>query len=67
MAGLAARKRGRKALPADIQGQQVLELERDNAQLRQRLLQAESIIDVPKKVSFLLGIDPSPLAYAERP
>ncbi len=67
LAGLAARKRGRKALPADIQGQQVLELERENAQLRQRLLQAETIIDVQTKVSFLLGIDPSPLAYAERP
>ncbi len=34
---------------------------------RKDTLQAETIIDVQKKVSCLLGIDPSPLAYAERP
>jgi hypothetical protein len=67
LAGLAARKRGRPAQVPDVHGQRVVELERENAQLRQRLLQAETIIDVQKKVSFLLGIDPSPPAYAERP
>jgi len=55
---LAERKRGRKARVLDTQGQRVLELERENERLRQRLLQAELIIDVQKKVSLLLGIDP---------
>jgi hypothetical protein len=32
------------------------ELERDNERLRHRLAQAETIIDVQKKVSSLLGI-----------
>jgi transposase-like protein len=67
LAGLAARQRGRPAQAPDVRGQRVSELERENAQLRQRLLQAETIIDVQKKVSCLLGIDPSPPAYAERP
>ena len=32
------------------------ELERENQRLRERLAQAETIIDVQKKVSSLLGI-----------
>ena len=43
------------------------ELEREVARLRQRLVQAETIIQVQKKVSLLLGIDPSPLANTGRP
>ena len=43
------------------------ELEREVERLRQRLLQAETIIEVQKKVSLLLGIDPSPLVSAGRP
>jgi transposase-like protein len=66
LAGLAARKRGRPGRVSDVQGQRVTELEQENARLRQRLLQAETIIDVQKKVSLLLGIDPSPPASAER-
>jgi transposase len=67
LAGLAARKRGRPALVPDVHGQRVVELERENAQLRQRLLQAETIIDVQKKVSSLLGINLNPPASAARP
>jgi hypothetical protein len=67
LAGLAARKRGRPAQVPDVQGHRVVELERENERLRQRLLQAETIIDVQKKVSFLLGLDPSPPASAARP
>ena len=59
LAGLAARQRGRPAPVPDVQGQRVVELERENAQLRQRLLQAETIIDVQKK-SCLLGDRPEP-------
>jgi hypothetical protein len=39
----------------------VAELERDKARLERRLKQAETIIEVPKKVSEILGI---PLATA---
>jgi hypothetical protein len=67
LAGLAERKRGRKARVPDAQGQRVAELERENERLRQRLLQAETIIEVQKKVSLLLGIDPSPSPSAGRP
>lgn len=67
LAGLAARPRGRPAPVPDVHGQRVAELERENERLRQRLLQAETIIDVQKKVSCLLGLDPSPPAYADRP
>ena len=45
----------------------VAELECEVERLRQRLVQAETIIEVQKKVSLLLGIDPSPLANAGRP
>ncbi len=67
LAGLAARKRGRPAPVPDVHRQQVAALERENARLRQRLLQAETMIDVQKKVSILLGLDPRPPAYTDRP
>jgi transposase len=56
LAGLAPRKRGHKANLRDRQTQRMVELERDNERLRRRLAQAETIIDVQKKVSSLLGI-----------
>ena len=47
-------KRGRKAHTVDTQGQRVGELQRENERLRQRLVQAETIIDVQKKgLSFV--------------
>ena len=67
LAGLTARKRGRKARVPDPQGQRVAELEQENAWLRQRLVQAETSIDVQKKVSLLLGIDPRPPVSGARP
>ena len=67
LAGLTPRKRGRKLRALDAQGARVVELEREVERLRQRLLQAETIIEVQKKVSLLLGIDPSPSASAGRP
>jgi len=54
--GLAPRKRGRKAKPKNPLSKKVAELERENARLKQRLMQAETIIDVQKKVSQILGI-----------
>ncbi len=53
---LTPRKRGRKPNPRDKQTRRLAELEREVEQLRQKLVQAETIIDVQKKVSSLLGI-----------
>ena len=59
LAGLTPRKRGRKADPTKQQIRRVAELEREIQCLRERLSQAETIIDVQKKVSSLLGIAPN--------
>ena len=59
LAGLTPRKRGRKADPDKQQIRRMAELERENQRLRERLSQAETIIDVQKKVSSLLGIAPN--------
>jgi transposase-like protein len=56
--GLGSRKRGRKTRPESVLEKQVAELERENQRLRKRLEQAETIIEVQKKVSRLLGIPP---------
>ena len=52
-AGLKARKRGPKCKAVDPR---VKRLERENARLRRRLEEAETIIDFQKKLSKLLGI-----------
>ena len=56
LAGLAPRKRGRKAQAKNPLGAKVTKLEREKARLEQRLKQAETIIEFQKKVSELLGI-----------
>lgn len=53
--GLAPQKRGRKP---DPQAAELARLQRENAQLRRRLEQAELIIDVQKKVAQMLGLTP---------
>jgi hypothetical protein len=55
-----ARKRGRKAAPANPLAPRVAELERENRSLQQRLQRAELIIEIQKKASALLGIPLSP-------
>lgn len=60
---LAPKKRGRKAQEPNPLEQRVKELERENQRLRNRLQQAETIIEVQKKVSTLLGI---PLSQPEK-
>lgn len=50
--GTAAR-RGRKA---DLQGQELARLKRENERLKQELEQAQLVIDIQKKVSQLLGL-----------
>ena len=60
--GLAPKKRGRKAKRRDPVAEENAKLLRENERLRKRLRQAETIIDVQKKVCEMLGIPP-----AERP
>jgi len=57
--GLQPKKRGRKAQPRNPLAGRVAELERDNERLRKKLEQAETIIDVQKKLSRILGTDDS--------
>jgi len=54
--GLAPRKRGRKAKKPDPMAQKVALLERENRRLAKKLKQAETIIEVQKKISEILGI-----------
>lgn len=55
LAGLTPKKRGRKPT-ANPLAEENRRLETENARLRRQLQQAETIIDVQKKVSTLLGI-----------
>ena len=55
LAGLRPKKRGRRPQPVDRQAGRVNELEREVSRLRKKLEQAETIIDVQKKLSQLLG------------
>jgi len=53
---LSPKKRGRKVKQKDPLSQRVTQLERENERLRKKLKQAETIIDVQKKISEILGI-----------
>jgi len=50
-------RRNEGARPRDARDRKIEELERDNACLTKKLDQAETIIDVQKKLSRLLGIE----------
>ncbi len=54
---LAPKRRGPRPDPARALKRRLTQLERENVRLRQRLETAETIIDVQKKVSRLLGIE----------
>jgi transposase len=56
LTGLAPKKRGRKNIPKNPLTDQVIRLEKENRKLRLKLKQAETIIDVQKKVSQMLRI-----------
>ncbi len=58
LAGLAPKRRGRKAKRRDPLAKENEKLRRENQRLGERLRQAETIIDVQKKVSEMLGIVP---------
>ena len=53
---LSPQKRGRKNKERNPLSQQVASLKRENERLKKKLLQAETIIDVQKKISEILGI-----------
>ena len=56
LAGLRPAKRGRKGKPKDARNKRIVELERKNRRLETKLVQAETVIAIQKKVSSLLGI-----------
>ncbi len=56
LASLKEKKRGRKRKSNDVATQQLKRLQRENRRLTERLRQAETIIDVQKKVCEMLGI-----------
>jgi transposase len=61
---LAPQKRGPKV---DPQTAEIARLRRENARLQKRLQQAETIIEVQKKLSVLLGLTTDETENAEKP
>jgi len=57
---MAPKKRGRKPKTKNPLSEQVDQLDKENRRLRQKLQQAETIIEVQKKISELLGISQKP-------
>jgi transposase len=53
--GLAPKKRGRKAIPKNPLSDELQQLRRENEQLKHKLKQTETIIDVQKKLCEILG------------
>lgn len=60
LSALSPKKRGRKIQPKNPLADQMARLEKENRKLRAKLKQAETIIDVQKKVSEILGIPQDP-------
>jgi transposase-like protein len=56
LSGLKPKKRGRKAKPKDHRDKLLAEQERELKRLKRKLSQAETVIEVQKKVASLLGI-----------
>jgi transposase len=54
--GLKPRKRGRKPQEVNPLAREIARLERENKKLADKLKKAETIIDVQKKISEILGI-----------
>ena len=54
--GLSPKKRGRKTKKVNPLAKEVAKLERENRKLSKKLKQAETIIEVQKKISAILGI-----------
>jgi transposase-like protein len=56
LAAMQPKKRGPKSKRPSTEAQRITQLERENERLRQRLKQAETIIEFQKKVHEILGI-----------
>jgi len=56
---LGGRNRGRKPKPVNPLSRRVEELERENEQLERQLTQAQTVIEVQKKLSEILGSPPT--------
>jgi transposase len=61
IAGLEPRKRGKKAVPRNPLAAENERLRRETQRLQKRLRQAETIIDVQKKLCDLLGLTVPPI------
>jgi len=55
--GLNPKKRGRKAKPQDPSAGRIVQLEKENQSLKNRLRKAEIIIEAQKKISEILDIE----------
>ncbi len=62
---LAPKKRGRKNAAQDQRAEELVELRRENRRLQLRLEQAETIIEIQKKLSHLLGLTASETGKGE--
>jgi transposase len=58
LTALGPQQRGAKPVTDAAVAREVARLRRENEQLRKRLVQAETIIEVQKKLSQLLGLSP---------
>ena len=57
---MSPKKRGRKRKQTNPLAKQVAQLEKENRRLQDKLKKAETIIEVQKKISELLGINQNP-------
>ena len=65
LAGLEPRKRGKKPVPRNPWTAENERLRRENQHLQKRLRQAETIIDVQKKLCDILGLTVPPIEQNE--
>lgn len=56
LVGLTPKQRGRKKKPVNPQAEELARLQKENQRLQRKLQQAETIIEVQKKISEILGI-----------
>ena len=65
LSSLQPRKRGKKPSPTNPLSKEVEKLRRENMRLEKRLRQAETIIDVQKKLCDVLGLTVPPIEQNE--